>query len=182
MTRLYPTAVLILFCLACERSAPDSSRSAYSASSTQTALTPGLTPENSLSYWNEAPDSSVGAWNFAPPDKYEARAYFAGSHVRQPSGLLTIWFDTATRASEYKPVGRAHTDSVVVRGLQHGELLAIFCNSVGQRDERIVGVVRDTAALSRPRLAWLFDAQALRIRTVPTDSIACGTREETDVD
>ena len=97
----------------------------------------------------------------------------SGNHVRHPSGLLILWLDTAIRATEDHPVGRAHADSIVIRGLQSGEGLGRFCMVNGSTASRIVGLVRDTTIGTKPRLAWVFDDSTFRIKRTPTDSLTC---------
>lgn len=162
-------SLLAICVLACDRSA--SSRSTDSAATVATVATAQSAPQvvnpRDTDYDRVAPDSSFGYWT------QEGNGFFGGSHVRHPSGMLTLWFDTATRATEDRPVGRAHADSVVVQGLQHGEWLGRYCMLNGSADQRIVGIVRDTTPATRPRLAWLFDSESFRIRTIPTDSVSC---------
>lgn len=86
---------------------------------------------------------------------------------------MVIWYDTAVRATEDHPVGHAHTDSVVVNGVQHLEYLGRFC-FVGQSPENgIVGLVQEGDTLFRPRLAWRFNKSSLRIEPFKSDSLWC---------
>jgi hypothetical protein len=163
----------LLCCLACERSA---SRQA-SDSSTVAIQTAALSSRPKIedpifgNFETPAPDSSYGAWN--------QEGFLSGSHVRHPSGSLTIWLDTAIRATEEHPVGRAHADSVVVPGLRPGEGIGRFCQIDHSMADRVVGVVLDDTIFTRPRIAWLFDT-TFRIRTIPTDSVTCLLREPMD--
>jgi hypothetical protein len=169
-------SLLPLLCFfACERS---STRQAIdSAAVTQTAAIPNLIPANVEdpifgNFMADAPDSSHGAW--------DQNGFFSGSHVRHPSGLLIIWLDTAIRATEDQPVRRAHADSILIGGLQHGEGLGRLCMVNRSRADRIVGIVRDTTVATRPRLAWLFDTATFRIKATPTDSVTCFLNDPID--
>ncbi len=164
MTFRLPSLLTLLCLFACERSAERQATDS-TAVVTQTAAIPSPRPDKVedpifSNFWDDAPDSSYGAWD-------------RGSHVRHPSGLLVMWLDTAIRATEDHPVERAHADSILVKGLQHGEGLGRFCMVNGSTADRIVGVVRDTTTGTRPRLAWLFDSATFRIKATPTDSVTC---------
>lgn len=118
----------------------------------------------------DSPDSSYGAW--------DRDGFVSGDHVRHPSGLLIMWLDTAVRAADGRPPRRAHVDSIVVTGLDPSEGLAHFCNGkTGAGVNHVVGLVRDTAINHQPRLAWLFDDRAFRIKPTPTDSLICFLRD-----
>lgn len=120
----------------------------------------------------DAPDSSHGAW--------DQGGFLSGDHVRHPSGLLVMWLDTAIRATEDHPVGRAHADSIVVTGLKPGEGLSRTCMVNGSMAEHIVGIVGEDTVFTRPRIAWLFDDATFRIKPTPTDSVTCLLREPMD--
>ena len=122
----------------------------------------------------EAPDSSVHAWHFAHPNNIYANTFFGGSYVRHPSGLFTLWLDTASRATEETPSRRLHADSIVVQGLKHGELIARYCLEGGAESKRVVGIVADTTP-ARPRLAWILDPLTLRVTALSADSLTCRT-------
>ncbi len=121
-----------------------------------------------------AADSAFGGWGVNGPEMSPAEFYI-GSHVRHPSGLMVIWFDTAVRATEDHPVGHVHTDSVIVNGVQHLEYLGAFCfvGAEMMTDPSIVGLVPEADSVFRPRLAWRFNKKSLRIESVPADSLKC---------
>jgi hypothetical protein len=177
MISRYRILLPLLCCAACEHSAKrqstDSTAAVTQASSTPEAFAvvdPGFD-----AYEMPAPDSSWGTWG--------ADKFFSASHVRHPSGLLVMWLDTATRATEDRPVGRAHADSVVVQGLEPGEFLGAYCVKGGSTFVHAVGIIRDTTqTLTKPRLAWLFDNPTFHIKAMPTDSLTCMLREPADVD
>ena len=121
----------------------------------------------------DPPDSNTYSWSFAPAHDYLGDSRFSGRHVRHPSGMLELWFDTATRATEDVPAGTTGVDSTVVSGLQSGEFLTYHCNAGGRWESQIVGVVRDSTSYTRPRLAWLLDTASYRIRPIKPDSILC---------
>jgi hypothetical protein len=123
--------------------------------------------------FREQPDSNTYSWSFAPAHDYLGDSRFTGRHVRHPSGLLVLWFDTATRATEDTPASTVHVDSLVVPGVQHGEFLTYYCNTRGRRETQIVGIIRDSTRYTRPRLAWLFDTASNRIRAIAPDSVLC---------
>jgi hypothetical protein len=166
-----------LFCaLACERAATRQATDSTAVTSTASTTSPSTTTittttvEEQLPLFSiEDPDSSYGAW--------EQGIFLGGDHVRHPSGLLILWLDTAIRATEEHPVGRAHADSIVVTGLKPGEGLGRFCMVNGSMADRIVGLVSEDTVLTRPRLAWLFDNTTFRIKPTPTDSVTCLLRE-----
>jgi hypothetical protein len=171
----------LLFFVACERTAvrqtTDSTASASTTVATQNVLPSPSNPskvEDSVfdTFGIDAPDSSYGAWY--------RDGFVSGDHVRHPSGLLIIWLDTAVRAADGRP-RRAHADSVAIIGLDPGEGLARFC-AVNGNTSHAVGLVRDTATNHRPRLAWVFDEKAFRIKPTPTDSLICFLRDPMEHD
>jgi uncharacterized SAM-binding protein YcdF (DUF218 family) len=169
----------LFFALACERTASrqavDSSAIARTASTSNTS--PAITTEEEQFvplFSIDGPDSSYGAW--------DQGGFLSGDHVRHTSGLLIIWLDTAIRATEDHPVGRAHADSIVVTGLKHGEGVGRFCLVNGSMADNIVGIVGDDTIMMRPRLAWLFDKATFRIKPAPTDSVTCLLREPMEED
>ena len=173
MTARLSILVLLICTLACERTA--TRQAADSSAVARTSSMPGAytttTTEEApfLAVSVDGPDSSYGAWGQG--------IFLSGDHVRHPSGLLIIWLDTAIRATEDHPVGRAHADSIVVTGLKPGEGLGRFCLVNRSMADRIVGIVREDTVMTRPRLAWLFDNTTFRIKPTPTDSITCLLRE-----
>lgn len=170
---------LLLFCLACDRPAPASATRQATSSSTQSQSTSPPAPTYALEDTTTPPleiastDSAFGAWGINVPET-SSDEFYIGSHVRHPSGLMVIWFDTAVRATEDHPVGHVHTDSVVVNGVRHLEYLGRFCFADGNPlPYTIVGLVPDGDALFRPRLAWRFNLKSLRIEPFPADSAKC---------
>jgi hypothetical protein len=161
-------SLLTLLCLfACERSSARKATGS-AAVSTQSAALPSPPRVEDTVFTNfaiDSPDSSYGPW--------DQNGFLRGNHVRHPSGMLILWLDTAIRATEDHPVGRAHADSIVIRGLRPGEGLSRFCMVNGATANRIVGLVRDTTIGIHPRLAWLFDDSIFRIKATPTDSLTC---------
>ena len=167
------TLIPILLALACEQHSQPPKQTVHTDSSTSRQTTPGYTPPRDPlepRYVVAAPDSSFGSWGFGSWGV--AGSFYSANHVRHPSGLLIMWLDTAIRASEDRPVGRAHADSVVVRGVRHEEWLGRYCLINGAAAEMVAGLVPDTTARVRPRLAWRFDTD-FRIKPVPTDSVKC---------
>ena len=105
---------------------------------------------------------------------------FTGQLIRVPSGLLLLWFDTTTRATEDTPAGTTHVDSLAVYGLQPGEFFTYYCNADGKQETwttQIVGILRDTANYIRPRLAWMLDTSSFKIRAIPTDQVLCSVAD-----
>ena len=131
-----------------------------------------------------SPDSGQGGW-YIDTDIPNAGAFFTGSHVRHPSGMMVIWLDTATRATEDRPVGRAHVDSVVVQGLRHLEYLARICinGSDASSAYGVVGVVQEADTTAVPRVAWRLNPKTLRIEPLSDDSrrtVRCMVNEPVD--
>jgi hypothetical protein len=174
MTARLSILFLLVCTIACERAATrqaaDSSAVASTAASMPAAYTATTTEQASFVPFSiNGPDSSYGAW--------DQGIFLSGDHVRHPSGLLVIWLDTAIRATEDHPVGRAHADSIVVTGLKPGEGLGRFCLVNRSMADHIVGIVGDDTVMTRPRLAWLFDKTTFRIKPTPTDSVTCLLRQ-----
>ena len=165
-------SLLTLVCLfGCERSAARQTTDSVSTVVTQNAQPPSPPSVEDSAFDNsgDSPDSSYGKW--------DQEGFVSGNHVRHPSGLLVLWLDTAIRATEDHPIGRAHAVSIAVRGLQSGEGLTRYCAVSGNPTNRIVGIVRDTTVGIHPRLAWLFDDSTFRIKATPTDSLICFLRD-----
>jgi len=170
----------LLVSLGCERAAPAPASRETTSSSTPpvavAAISYAIEDTMPRPYEIAAPDSAYGAWGVSGMDIGPGEFYI-GSHVRHPSGLMVIWFDTAVRATEDHPVGHVHTDSVVVNGVQHLEYLGRFC-FVGESPESgVVGLVRDADTAFRARLAWRFNTSTLRIESFPPDSARCRTTD-----
>ncbi|MFL5483256.1 MAG: hypothetical protein ACJ8AK_13835 [Gemmatimonadaceae bacterium] len=183
--------VALLACLCCERAATPVKQTAASSTASAAVSSPPVASqqngdaleENALPEFRiVAPDSSEGDWYLETGDLQSVSAEFlVGSHVRRPSGLMVIWFDTAVRATDDHGVGRARADSVVVEGMQHLEYLARFCvESNGLTVPRVVGLVTEADTTARPRLAWRFNAQTFRIERYPVDSVRCMVNEPVD--
>lgn len=187
--------VALVACLCCERSANPATRTAASSTASSTEASaqvaaPLATPPVSDALEDAAlpefqivaADSSEGDWYLDTSDlQSKSTEFFVGSHVRHPSGLMVIWFDTAVRATEEHPVGRAHADSVVVGDMRHLEYLGRFCvHNDGLLVDRVVGLVTDADTTARPRLAWRFNAQTFRIDRYPVDSVRCIVNEPMD--
>jgi hypothetical protein len=176
MIRRFRILLPLLCSVACEHSAKRQSTDSSAVIVTQPAAAPEAFNAGDGSfdaYEMPAPDSSWGTWG--------ADKFFSASHVRHPSGLLVMWLDTAVRATEDHPVGRAHADSVVVQGILPGEFLARYCMMGGSTIVQAVGIIRDTTqTLTRPRLAWLFDNSTFHIKPLPTDSLTCMLHEPID--
>jgi len=167
--------------LGCEHSAPTKEAA---ASSTPVAAAPvHLAPADDFipEYQIVAPDSAVGAWYLDVADLPAAPEFFVASHVRHPSGVMVIWYDTATRATEDHGVGRVHADSVVVEGLLHGEYLGRICvDHDGATEMRVIGLVGEADTTAVPRRAWKFNAETFHIDQFPVDSIRCMVNEPID--
>lgn len=167
-------SLALLLSIGCERAAPASNASASSSTVAARAEAVNYAPEDTLlpAYQIAGTDSAFGAWGVSGGD-ISAEEFYIASHVRHPSGLMVIWFDTAVRATEQHSVGHVHADSVVVNGVQHLEYLGRFC-SVGEgQDPAVVGLVHEGDTLYRPRLAWRLNTQTLRIELFPPDSARC---------
>ena len=192
MKPIFCVLIAILACAACKAEQTDSERShevassslstsvhpSDSTSSPRSASAAVVSPEETDVLSREPPDSNAYSWTFPNMDNGNER--FTGQHVRHPSGLMVIWFDTATRATEDTPARTTHVDSVVVSGLQHGEYLTFYCNADGRHDTRksqIVGILRDTTNYLRPRMAWVLDTVSYRIRAIPTDRVLCSAAD-----
>jgi hypothetical protein len=163
----------MIFCLGCQPGAPSSGGATRTASSSTVSYRPDTTDTSSFAFPPDPVDSNAFSWSFAPAHDYLGDSRFTGEQVRHPSGLLLLWFDTATRATEDKPTGRVHVDTLAVWGLKHGEFATPHCNTGGRWESQIVGVVHDSTGYSRPRLAWLLDTASNKIRAIATDSLLC---------
>jgi hypothetical protein len=164
----------ILVVAACDRTARSSdSAQAVASSSPAGVVSKPDSDEVDDAMLGDPPDSNTYSWSFAPAHDYLDDSRFTGRHVRHPSGLLVLWFDTATRATEDTPATTVHVDSLVVSGIQHGEFLTYYCNTRGRWETQIVGIVRDSTTYTRPRLAWRLDTASNRIKSFPTDSVLC---------
>ena len=191
MKTISSALIALLACAACTAEQKTSERHSEATSSTQATK---VNPPDSLTttgpasaadpgeeaeiLFSEPPDSNAYTWTFPSIDNGNER--FTGNHVRHPSGLMVIWFDTATRATEDTPAGTTHVDSVVVSGLQPGEYLAIYCNAAGRHEtwkSQIVGILRDTANYLRPRMAWMLDTVSYKIRAIPTEPVLCSAAD-----
>jgi hypothetical protein len=191
MTPISRILIALLACAACRGEQSNSGSAPEQASSSQSAPTnpPDSTsstgsPPTAISgeqadiQFREPPDSNDRMWTF--PDMNNGNERFTGMHVRHPSGLMVIWFDTATRATEDTPAGTTHVDSVVVSGLKHGEYLTFYCNADGRHEtwkSQIVGILRDTTNYLRPRMAWILDTVSYKIRAIPTDKVLCSAAD-----
>ena len=168
MTLRLPVFLFLVCCLACERKASTASADTTKAASQPATISPkAAVADSGHGFAIDTPDSSYGSW--------EEDAFVSANHIRHPSGELIIWFDTAIRATEDHPVGRAHADSIVVTGLKRGEGLSRYCFIEGNPQNSVIGIVPDT--IVEPRLAWTFDKATFRIRAVPTDSLRCSLRD-----
>lgn len=126
----------------------------------------------------EQPDSNAYTWKF--PSMNNGNERFTGQAVRHPSGVLVLWFDTTTRATEDTPARTVHVDSLVVSGLQRGEYVTPYCNADGRAETwktQIVGILRDTTNYLRPRMSWMLDTMSHRIRAIPTDPVLCSAAD-----
>jgi hypothetical protein len=179
MNPRFRTLIGALLCSACVTKPENSARTpeAASGSSSTSAISK---PDNAdttesvdAGMSRDQPDSNTSSWSFAPAHDYLGDSRFTGRHVRHPSGLLVLWFDTATRATEDTPASTVHVDSLVVSGIQHGEFLTYFCNTRGRHETQIVGIIRDSSRYTRPRLAWLLDTASNKIRAIVPDSVSC---------
>ena len=121
------------------------------------------------------PTEPCANWLIATPEsnRGEEPARFAGS-FRTEADRGSVYLDSAVAQTAQGPQW-APADSVVAT-LHRGERLVEACGLRGQSlDGRIVAVVRETTMdrYPTPRLAWQFDLDARRIRTVPPDSVYC---------
>jgi len=164
----------ILFCAACDSAARNSQRTGQGPSSAPPgAVSKPVSSEADDFTLRDQPDSNTSSWSFGPAHDYLGDSRFTGRHVRHPSGLLVLWFDTATRATEDTPASTVHVDSLVVSGIQHGEFLTYYCNTRRTHETQIVGIIRDSSRYTRPRLAWLLDTASNKIRAIVPDSVLC---------
>ena len=179
-----PAFLALVVCLCCERAAtPATQTTASSSASLVESATPNA-PQQVVDALESAalpefqivdPDSSEGDWylNREDPDSVSPE-FFVASHVRHPSGVMVIWFDTAVRATDDHPVGRAHADSVVVKGLRHLEHLGRYCfDAEGFPEAGVVGLLPAPDTTARPRLAWRFNTQTFHIERYSVESIRC---------
>ena len=190
-----PTLLVVLLCIACDRGRATASASVASStpaaeqridSATATvsehedsaaAAATNITATGGREA--DGPDSSDFEWTFAPRRPIDTNTRFAGRAVRRANGLLRIWFDTATRATEEKPAGTIGVDSVTVKGLLHGEQFTTECNKdPGFRDTQLVGVVRDKSGYLRPRLLWQLDTATNRIKSISPEGFSCTAAPE----
>ena len=102
---------------------------------------------------------------------------FSADFDRFTSGVLLLKLDTTVvRNRKEPPFDTKLADSIAVRGLGRTERFATNCRfNAHSVDERLTGLVADTTPerWMRPRLAWLFDTVAARIRRIRPDSISC---------
>ena len=173
----------LLVCVACERSAPPAKESTASSTTPVATQQVNVAPADATMYEYQivAPDSAEGSWYLNNGDLPGSPEFFVASHVRHPSGLMVIWFDTAVRATEENGMRRVHVDSVVVQGMQHLEYLARICSdTTGLTVGRVVGLTQEADTTAHPRLAWRFNVQNFRIEPFPTDSVRCMVNEPVD--
>lgn len=160
---------ILLFCVACQQVAPNSSQTASGVpAATVVSLRPDTSDTSSFELSPDPVDSNTSS--------RVVLGRFSGQHVRHPSGLLLLWLDTAVRATEDKLAQKAHVDSIVVSGILHGEFLTHYCNADPKHEtwsRQIVGIVHDSSAYTRPRLAWMLDTGSSRIRAIPTEPLLC---------
>jgi hypothetical protein len=191
-----PKLLVVLLCIACDRGRATASASAASSTPAAEQQVDSTTPKVSeqrddstaavptnITATNaresDGPDSTDFEWTFAPRRPIDTNTRFAGRAIRRPNGVLKIWFDTATRATEEKPPGTIGVDSVTVKGLLHGEQFTTVCNKdPGFRDTQLVGVVRDKSGYLRPRLVWQMDTATNRIKSVSPEGISCTAAPE----
>jgi hypothetical protein len=112
------------------------------------------------------------AGDFDVLSKFRARAN------RLSKDVLVLSLDTPATGLDGKGIGPKYivADSAVITGLSPGELFREDCRIGSVRaDGRIAGVPSTDIwdRWQRPRLAWLFDTVAVRIRSIPTDSVSC---------
>ncbi len=104
---------------------------------------------------------------------------FAGSYLTIGDRVV-VWLDTVAGRGSQNPHWTP-ADSVWA-SLRPQERLETSCGLRGQAlDGRVVTVVRDISLQrhDRPRLAWHFDLDSVRIRAVSPDSVFC-ERETTE--
>ena|SRR5881296_2989068 len=120
-----------------------------------------------------------------PPDacdQWSALGYRPGGQAvrfealsRATSESVFVWLDTVTTPEPGHP-RFIPVDSLASK-LNARELLAHFCTRKGQTSqEAFIAIVRDTDAVlfyPTPRLAWRFDAGAVRIRPAWPDAVQC---------
>lgn len=186
MNPFRPILIAVLIGVACNRTAPKSEHlladSAVHGVTMNTPV-PGAATESQGSddadeLYRPTPDLNNYSWRF--PTMNHGNERFTGQHLRDPSGMLVLWFDTATRATEDTPAGTTHVDSLVVSGLQPGEFLSYYCNADGRQETwitEIVGILRDTVNYARPRMAWMLDTSSYRIKAIPTDQVLCSVAD-----
>ena len=167
------TLISLMVAVACERAAPARVDSSTVTQTSSAVVQAGVDSSDELPDI-EAPDSSVKGWKITAPGEAQSTSFFRGGYVRHPSGLFTLWVDTAIRATEDQPVRRLHADSVVVRDLRHGERVTRICTIDNRVIDDVVAVLPDTEP-ARPRLAWVVGPGKLRISRFPTDSLLCRT-------
>lgn len=124
--------------------------------------------------------SSEQQWIPGQPDEgyYENRSRFSARAHYFSNGRLLLWLDTSiTRNQQTTPrFNLVVADSAVVSSLAPREVFTPYCRiGSGLADGQIGGVapILVPEKWERPRLAWLFDTVASRIRSIPTDSVSC---------
>lgn len=114
----------------------------------------------------------------------EAKPRFSADFNRFTSGVLFLKLDTTlVRNRTEPPFDTKLADSIAVRGLGKTERFATDCKYAQHSvDERLTGLVPDTTPEKwmHPRLAWIFDTVAARIRRMRPDSIACALQSNPD--
>ena len=104
---------------------------------------------------------------------------FSVGYERFTSGALIVTLDTSLVRTEVGPPYYFRlADSILVRGLAKTERFTIDCQAGGHWDRRILGLLRDSIRhqLARPRLAWMIDTAAGKLRGIKTDSLSCAIR------
>jgi hypothetical protein len=94
---------------------------------------------------------------------------------RLSSQLLVLSLDTPAVGANGPDKSRyVVVDSAIVTGLSYGDSFKNDCTkgSVGSKG-LITGLASTDQGRHHPRLAWQFDTVALRIRSLPPDSVWC---------
>ena len=114
-------------------------------------------------------------------EDFDVLSKYRAHEKRLSSQLLVLTLDTP--AVSTKSAG-ARTyfvvDSAVITRLSYGDSFKNDCKTVsGAGNGLITGIISTNQGRQHPRLAWKFDTVALKIVTLPPDSVWC-VQEEVD--
>ena len=94
---------------------------------------------------------------------------------RSRSGVLLVNLDSAPKGTAGRGATFTPADSIKVNGLTTAERFTQACKHTSEEWRPRIAVLSDTVLerSGRPRLAWLVDTVAVKIRPIAPDSILC---------